>query len=218
MKKIVSMIAAALVVALCAAPALAEMKGDVHLLLGKKWMDSDWEPVDKPMEYGIGANFGGVDWPVMIAVDVLLSSDDHTYRYDIGYDYIVSYKFETDGTEFDLGVRKFWDVSEKFQPYVGGGLAFIKQDAKISVTYPEILRISQYVTESISFDDSGTGYWLNGGVNWLITPKLYLGLDVRYSDADIEYDYGDIFTRQVEAPEKLNGGGTHAGIVFGYRF
>jgi len=218
-KKKLLFVAAALACALCVAPALAEMQGDAHLWLGKKWMSSDWEPLDKPKQYGVGANFGGVDWPVMIAVDVLFSSDDHSYTYDYGYGYFFSYNLDVDGTELDLGVRKFWTYRDKFRPYVGGGLAYIKQDATVSVTYPEVFRITQDVTESVKFDDSGTGFWLNAGVNWAITPKLYIGLDLRYSDADVEFRYEDIFeSRQVEGVEKLDGGGTHAGIVFGLRF
>jgi opacity protein-like surface antigen len=204
---------------LCVGPALAEMKGGVHVWLGQKWMDSDWEPVDQPTQYGIGANFGGVDWPVMIAVDVLMGSDDECYDYDYGYGYVYSYDLEVDGTELDVGVRKFWDSNGKFQPYVGGGLAYIKQDIKATATYPEVFGISRQITESISIDDSGTGFWLNAGVNWVITPRLYLGLDLRYSDADVEYSFEDIEVRQTEPSTlKINGGGTHAGLVFGVRF
>jgi opacity protein-like surface antigen len=217
MKKDLSLVAAILACVLCATPAIAEMKGDVHLLLGKKWMDNDWEPVDNPQEYGFGANFGGVDWPVMIAVDLLFSSDDSSASYDYyGYEY--GYRFDVDGTEIDVGARKIWDDKGRFHPYLGGGLAYIKQEATITVTFPEILfrQIDQF---SFSLDDSGTGFWVNGGVNWAITPKVYLGLDLRYSDADVEYSTEEIQMRQVEPVSmKLNGGGTHAALLFGYRF
>jgi opacity protein-like surface antigen len=225
------LVIAAAAALLSSGSALAEMKGEVNLFLGMKDVkDSDFEnvPVFKDQtldvssmtEYGVGASFGGVDWPVMIAVDVLMGSDDDSATGDYGYDY--RYKIELDTTEVHLGVRKFWTNHEKFHPYVGGGLAWIDAEAKLSL-YGEEIIFTRQPTELLfeeCYDDSGTGFWLGGGVMWRFTPRLSLGLDLRYSDASVDFEVqDDIDDRQVETvAESFDVGGMHYGLQFGFRW
>ena len=120
---------------------LAEMKGEVSLFLGQKSLDENEldniEPfidasgnmdVGTPMEYGVAVSFGDVDWPVMIAVDLLLAEDDDSVRADYYYGFATE-DVEVETTELNVGVRKFFAAKEKVHPYVGGGVAYIQADA-----------------------------------------------------------------------------------------
>src|SRR5262249_4749216 len=60
-----------------AGPAMADAEGHVNFFLGEKAMNSDdWDPVDKQGEFGAVMSFGGSDWPVLIAADVLTSGQE----------------------------------------------------------------------------------------------------------------------------------------------
>jgi len=220
--------------------AMAEMKGEVNLFLGMKNVtDSDFEnieiiPLDlfpnstldvsSMTEYGIGASFGGVDWPVMIAVDVLMASEDDAYNFQYYGDYDFKLKAELETMEVDLGVRKFWTKHEKFHPYVGGGVAWIDADAEMALFGPAEIATRQATQELFGqcASDSGVGYWLGGGALWRITSMFSLGLDLRYSDASVDFVFeGDemLPDRQVvEGSWKADVGGLHYGLQFGFRW
>lgn len=227
---------------LSAVPAMAEMKGEVNLFLGMKNVkDSDFERIEflppeefpdstldvsSMTEYGVGVSFGGVDWPVMIAVDVFMASEDDAYDFQVSEyygDYDFSLKAELETTELHLGVRKFWTNNDKFHPYVGAGLAWIDADADLALWGPDVLPLRQTSTEWFSegASDSAMGFWLGGGVMWRITPKISLGLDLRYSDASVDFVFeGDSLPdAQVEDDTwKADVGGMHYGLLFGFRW
>ena len=188
---------------LCAAFLLAmtgaaQAAGDANLFLGQKDLDNDWDPVDGQMEYGVCLNFGVPDWPVSIAVDILMSSDDTTYSYDY-YGYIYDAVLDGETMEIAAGVRKFFNEDTNIQPYVGGGATYVDGEFKVSIVdVPEA---------SISFSDSGFGFWANAGVMFRIGEQFNLGLDVRYSDAEIT-----ILDTDIDA------GGMHYGVLLGYRW
>jgi opacity protein-like surface antigen len=209
---------------LAAGPALAEMGGEVNLLLGQKNLsDDNLDDLESEtgldlatqFEYGITSSFGNVDWPVAIAVDLLLANSDDSYTYD-GDGYLYRYTVDVDTTELNLGVRKYWKNNEKWQPYVGGGLAWVKAELKISY-YEEFLVTKQETfSASESVDDSAIGYWLNGGVMWRFHDKMSLGLDLRYTDAEVEFDVSNL-DKQTDTA-KFDAGGFHYGLLFGYRW
>ena len=239
MKRLLPVISIAVMLVLFAGPAMAKMKGEVNLFLGMKNVkDSDFERIEflppeefpnstldvsSMSEYGIGANFGGVDWPVMIAVDFLMASEDDAYNFEYYGDYQFRLDAELETTEIDVGVRKFWTNHDKFHPYVGGGVAFIDADAELALFGPDVLPLRQ-TTEWFSqcASDSGTGLWLNTGVLWRITPRLSLGFDLRYSDASVDFVFDDeiVPDRQVEEDGtwKADVGGLHYGLLFGFRW
>ena len=127
------------------------------------------------------------DWPVNVAIDILVSADEAT---ELGI------RFESITSEINGGVRKIWEVSgSSFRPYIGGGLAIISAE----------LEGTSFTT--VSDDDSSLGIWLNGGVYWTLGRSFNLGLDLRYSRAEV-----NIFGVDVEA------GGTHAGLILGYHW
>ena len=91
-----------------------------------------------------------------------------------------------------ITVRKMFG-ERKVQPYVGGGLAYIDGEIEVS---------------SVSVSYAGIGFWANGGVLFRIGSRFNLGIDVRYSDAEIEPLPG----------AKLDAGGTHVGLLVGFRW
>ena len=165
-----------------------EWTGNVNFFLGQKTLEeNDWAPADEQAEFGVLVDFKQSHWPVSIAIDLLGSIDKVTVS---GVD------IEGSTSEFDIGVRKIWEVANSsIRPYIGGGLAFINAEIKATGF------------NTVSQDDNGTGIWLNGGVYWTLGQHFNLGLDLRYSQADVT-----VFGVDVDA------GGTHAGIILGYHW
>ena len=162
-----------------------EYTGNVNFFLGGKQLEEDdWAPVDKQPEFGVLVDFKQQTWPVSIAIDVLGSSNTATKS---GVD-IEGYTFE-----LNLGARKIWEISNSpIRPYIGGGLALVH---------------AEFHADDVIDDDNATGIWINGGVYWALTENINLGLDLRYSQADVTL-YG------VEG----KAGGNHAGVVLGYHW
>jgi opacity protein-like surface antigen len=176
----------------------SEWTGNVNGFIGQKTLEEDdWAPLDKQAEFGVLVDFKQQDWPVSIAIDVLGSVDKVTVvGVDVGGSPVFDADLEAYTFELDIGARKIWEVSgSSIRPYIGGGLALV---------HGEI-----HATDVISVveDDNGTGFWLGGGVYWTLSQHFNLGLDLRYSKADIT-----LFDVDVDA------GGTHAGIILGYQW
>ncbi|MEJ2391093.1 MAG: hypothetical protein P8019_06775 [Gammaproteobacteria bacterium] len=166
----------------------SDFTGNVNFFLGQKSLkSSDWSPLENQTAFAVLVDFKQNNWPVSIAIDTLGSYKEST---------VSGIKFEGSTGEVDLGIRKIWDVSgTAMRPYVGGGIAFIK--AKLQGTYGF----------TVSDEDNGVGYWLNGGIYWALTPHFNLGMDLRYSQAKVT-----LYGIEVEA------GGTSAGLIAGYHW
>jgi hypothetical protein len=162
--------------------------GNVNFFLGQKSLDSDdWRPLEDQGEFGVLVDFKQSHWPVSVAIDILVSADEAT---ELGI------RFEGITSEINGGVRKIWEVSgSSIRPYIGGGLALVSAD----------LEASAFTT--VSDDDNSIGIWLNGGIYWTLGKSFNLGLDIRYSQAEVT-----IVGVDVEA------GGTHAGLILGYHW
>lgn len=160
--------------------------GNMGLLLGSKMLEEDdWAPVEDHAEIGLLLDFGQDHWPVNLAIDFLASAKDDS-------DYYADYDVQT--TEINIGVRKAW--GDVLRPYIGGGLALISAKSDVDEWY-----------YSYSEDDNGIGFWINGGLFLTLADFFNLGLDLRYSQAEVT-----LFGYDVEA------GGTHAGIVLGFHW
>ena len=154
---------------------------------GQKWLDDgDWPVGDEQAEIGILTCFGSDEWPVLIAVDLLGSADD-------GDAAPVAAALDQFTLELDLGVRKVWKPGDKTRPFLGGGLAFIRGGHDL-IVLPGIVGDDS---------DSATGAWIDGGVVWRLRKNFILGLEARYSTAEIDLE------REVDA------GGRHLGLVLG---
>jgi opacity protein-like surface antigen len=157
--------------------------GNARLLLGGKFLDKDdWAP--RGSQYQIGGLFDirPNGWPVSIALDVLYSRGS-------------SNSVEAGILEANLGVRKYFENDPKLRIYAGGGLAFMK--AILDVTL-----------RNAGDDDNGFGIWLDFGFDYLLTERITIGGDLRYSAANVS-----IFN----APN-IRIGGLHAGLTLGYKF
>ncbi len=165
-----------------------EWTGNVNFFLGQKTLDKeDWDFINKQPEFGVLVDFKQQDWPVSIAIDILGSSDDGTES---------GVLIEGQTSEINIGVRKIWVTpGSSIKPYIGGGVALINAEIKATGF------------TSISEDDNGTGIWLGGGIYWTLGQTFNIGLDLRYSQADVT-----LFGETGEA------GGTHAGLMLGYHW
>lgn len=164
--------------------------GNISGYLGQKSLDdNDWDNIDRQGSLGIIFDFKKQSWPVSIALDVIVSGNEDT---DAGI------KTEGGALEVDLGVRKIFELSNSsIRPYIGGGLALIGAGARNSVGGSTIS----------DEDDTGTGAWIGGGMYYAATKSLNIGLDLRYSQAEVTL-----------LDEDREAGGFHTGITVGYHF
>jgi hypothetical protein len=174
-----------LIALLAGGPALAA--GDIALFLGQRqFEDEEILHIEDAPQIGMFLTHGKPDAPVALAVDLLIAQNDET---------IGEQRFETTTVELDGGVRKIW--LKRVRPFVGGGIALIKFMSEAG-----IVTTDTFGTDS---DDFGAGLWVDGGVLWNVGENFRLGLDVRYSWADVKIFHED-----------LNGGGTQVGLLIGW--
>jgi opacity protein-like surface antigen len=161
-------------------PTLAEAagwSGNANLFLGGKFMDSnDWSPAQDQFEAGLLLDVEPPPLPLSLAADFLFG-----FSSGAGVDVQVN--------EYDLGVRKIFEIIPLVHPYLGGGVSI--ETAELSAG-------------SASIDETGVGYWVEGGVMTHLLTILNLGLDLRYSSADVNF-----------SGVTLNSGGIHVGLITG---
>ena len=177
-------------------PAWADADGHVNFFVGQKSLDGgDWEPIEDQPEVGAVMSFGQDAWPVHIAVDVLLSGDEETV-----FDPLFGNVTLTGSTfEVDAGVRKIWKKG-KVLPYLGAGVGVIGA----------ALEVDDGVV-SVDGNDAGLGFWAGGGVFWRLGSHFNIGLDARYSSADVDLDFGSGVVAQ-----DVSAGGLHYGVLLGF--
>jgi len=173
-----------------------EFTGNLSGSLGNKSLDNnDWDNVDSQGSLGFISDFKMKNWPVSVAVDGFLSIGDDTRDNEDNIEDLKDVDAST--ADLHLGVRKIWIIpGSKFSPYLGGGLALIRGSQEREVNG---------VKEDES--DSAMGNWLGAGIYWRPTGKLNIGVDVRYSKANIS-----LFERDIAA------GGLQTGIFVGYHW
>jgi hypothetical protein len=136
-----------------------------NFLLGKKFLDSDWEPVNEQSSFGASADFRLRKWPVSIAFDGFYGFSEEATRTS-GADY------HTWSLELRGGVRKIWDGKFlSMRPYNAAGIASITTAMEFSDNSP--------------YRRTGMGLWGQGGVYWELERFLNVGIDVTYSYAQI---------------------------------
>lgn len=166
--------------------------GNVNVLLATKALEEDdWgSELDQQPELGVLFDFRQNDWPVNLAVDLLVSADSFTED-----------GVEVTGSTIELnaGVRKHFENAGSITPYIGGGLALIKAELEAEAD-------TSFGTVTLTEDDNGIGFWLNAGLAWTIN-QVNFGLDLRYSDAEVTLSGID-----------GEAGGTHVGLFAGYHW
>lgn len=182
MKKLVCVSALVLVllVVWSGAALAAGARGNVNLLLGYKYLDDDaWDDLELDEQDSVGLMFdiNPGAWPISIAADFLKSDDDGVAGVD------------GETQEIDLGVRWYSNpISQIIRFYAGGGLGLIEAEIE-------------------GESDDEFGLWLNGGIVFTIVKHLNLGLDLRYSMAEVEL-YG----------EDVDAGGLTTSLLVGFHF
>ena len=167
--------------------------GNINLFIGQKWLDEDdWKPLDKQFELGIQYDFRPVQWPVNLTVDVSYSWD-HGNVYD---PWLGSIDVEARTLEINPGVRKIWEQHSYIRPFIGAGPALIWVDGEGSA-----------LGVTVSDDDWGLGVWAGGGAYITLVDHLNLGLEAKYSWADVEL-------MDVEG----KAGGWHLGALIGFHW
>lgn len=162
------LIGAILVIAGSVCPSQAQMEYEVNFVLGEKMLDeSDWEPLEGQAALAVCSTFGKADWPVMIALDLLVSADSMD---------VAGIDLTAGTTEFDAGIRKIWKTKNA-RPFVGGGLSFLSGKLEI---------------EDLSVDGDGVGAWIDGGVFWRLGRRFNIGIEARVSRGEITISSFDV--------------------------
>ncbi len=167
----------------------SEVTGNVSAYIGEKALDDkDWPNLDDQEAFGVLFDIKQRSWPVSIAINIIGSAEENKN----------GTLTETAFTgEQQLGIKKYLgQTNSTIRPYIGGGITLVtaaleKKDGSVT-------------TEQ---DDTATGLWLGGGVQLKVTPHFILGLDARYSEAEVT-----LFGEDREA------GGLHTGITAGYHW
>lgn len=162
--------------------------GNVSGYLGVKTLDEDdWQEMDTQSAIGVIADFKQNSWPFSIAIDLIGSGDVHEVGAleDVGYT-----------VENHIGVRKIFTTNSSFMPYIGGGVAIVNAGFE-----------NKAPSGTVKEDDSALGSWIGAGTYLQITQNFNLGLDIRYSKAEVTLNDID-----------LEAGGLHAGITAGYHW
>ena len=163
--------------------------GNVSGYLGKKTVDDkDWPELDSQGSVGVISDFGKQSWPVSIAADLIFAGTVHESGVNK----------DTGGTmEIHLGARKIFTLqNSSFRPYVGGGATLVSAMLE-----------NENAGVAVEEDDTAVGAWVGAGTYFAVTPSFNIGVDVRYSKAEVT-----LFDKEREA------GGLNAGITAGYHW
>lgn len=165
-----------------------ESKVTTKLLLGGQTIDdSHWEAQDEHSLVGILTDIDTGYNGIRVAIDLLASGSEENTSGELKATYTAAAQ---------LGIRKYCDLNARFKPYVGGGLNFAYAAQETNDGSGK--------TEQ---EDGDIGYWLNAGVDFMLTDDLSLGLDVRYAAAEVEL-----------LDESVDLDATSAGLSLGYRW
>ncbi len=152
-----------------AGPAADSWTGNWGVYLGNKSLDhQEWQNHEKHSSVALLTDFKKSEWPVSVAVDLFGTGDE---------DSTASGQSDAYSAEAHIGFRKilaFDEPSCHLRPYVGGGLALV---------FSELTQPSG--SASSTDEDTGKGYWLGTGAYYDVSDSFSVGLDLRYSSADI---------------------------------
>jgi hypothetical protein len=172
-----------------------EFSGNINIIYGFKVMNKlDFEPVDVQSEIGVEFDFGNKNWPACIAIDILRSSDTDIFHCpDFG-----AVDVEGLTSEIHIGLRKIFPSKPGFPVFqvLEGGFSFITCELK-----------AELFNLPLTFDESGTGFWLGGGLYLKVFEPFHIGIKFKYSSAQIVF-----------LDEEYNAGGLHYLLLFGIHF
>lgn len=167
----------------------AEWNNQVRLSLGTKQLDSDdWGQHDEHGSIGLLLDFKKQDWPASIAIDLFGTGDEN---------HVGANSYEGYTGSAHIGLRKHYDLGQTaVTTYFGSGIALVFAEEE-----------SRTAGLASKDDDSGTGYWIGGGIDYDLSDHVTLGFDLRYSNAEVSLFNSD---REI--------GGVLYGFTLGYQF
>jgi hypothetical protein len=164
--------------------------GNLNLFIGYKYLDKDWDPVDKEKEIGLRFDFGKGGILPHIAFDVFVSSEKKTKD---------NKEYKLDTIEVRIGLRKYFDIFWNFRVWFGLGIANIYYDVDVQDIF------------AFSTAEGSTGlfgsYWGDFGIDLLLFKHFDIGVLGSYSKGHLK-----------ENDEKVEIGGWHGGLFVGYSF
>jgi len=171
--------------------------GHLNYIFGYKKLSNDWKPAEDQIEFGlVELDLRRLNWQVSIVGQLLMTySSDIPERYGFEGDFSGTY-------EFNLGLRKVWENSSRFHPFLGGGSSIIGGSTTRQIDRP--FGGAMYVQDD---NDAGFGYWVGGGFYWVLTERLHTGINAQYTWGEIK-----LFE------EDLNAGGIHLNVIIGYHW
>jgi len=182
-----------------------EWSANANVFLGAKLLDEDdWGQFDDQFELGASADFKGKNWPVSLTAVLSYSGDsdsdyDDTWN-DDRYRY-TNYVEDAYTFEFNLGVKKIWEFVPSWKVSFAAGGTIIY--GAVETTWED--NLDGYSKHTEKEGDVGFGYWGAVASYKTIFRHLNVGIDVRYSNAEIE-----LYHKDREA------GGVHVGVMVGY--
>jgi len=167
-----------------------DWSGNVSGYLGQKSLDDDdWQELDKQAGLGVIFDLKHKNWPVSIALDIIASGDEHESGTQKNTGFTV---------EHHIGIRKIFALPDySLKPYIGGGVSIALADI-------ENKNGSTVINDE---EDRGVGTWVGVGTYYELTPHFNIGVDVRYSKAEVTLINID---REV--------GGLYTGVTAGYHW
>jgi len=145
-------------------------KSSVALVIGKRELSDDAEPLEDQTAFGVEAVFATQSGP-SVELGFASSSEDE----DLFFPGFGVSNTETSATELYLGIRTPAPDSP-VRPYLGGGLTYL--DGEIS--------FNGAVNGSVS--DSTLAFYIHAGIQTAIAEHLLLGVDLRaVFGADLEF-------------------------------
>jgi opacity protein-like surface antigen len=190
----------------------AQAAGDVNLLFGTRDSSEailEEAGVDDLSQFGVAFSYdyGG---PVMFAVDLLVASRDSRQSVDAVYPTV--YWTDLKSTELDVGVRKLFGKENKLKPYIGGGLAWMRLDV-FQVLNGSLGEGGEFTDTIVDDAESVFGFWVNAGLFYTLGEHFNIGLDIRYSDAQVNVS-------PIDGGRGLDfeTGGTQYNVLVGYHW
>ena len=147
--------------------ARADSKGEVNFIIGKKMLAQDWEPNEDQGEFGAEVTWGGSDWPIAFATDIVASSAGAE---------ILGVEVNDRTAELAFGVRKVWEAGPA-RPYIGGGIAKLEAERKAN---------------GVTVDDTTLGGWIGAGIFWRLGSRFNIGLAARVSRGQVTLSGTDV--------------------------
>jgi hypothetical protein len=183
------------VAALAFQPAQAEdMSGNVQFLVGQRWLDDAWKPLDQPAMFGVEVDFAPESSPIHVALAAMIAGDSQR----------ITGNFYGDTGDVDLG---FFELSAGFlwvpvkkgvvRPYIGAGVVLM--GAGIG---------SNWTWFDAKDSDHSFGFYGNAGVFFKVGDTFNIGMDGRIVQ-------GAKFTF---AGQELDGDYTQAALLLGFSF